>query len=419
MTSMPNLTPVPAPRVEVPPPPPLIDQPPCSPRRHPFDRFKHQPVYHVGVHSVHSYEATFQEYNVTFSEYLTATAGQRFDPPIRFDMVPYSFDDFFDAIDNEELDFMFTSPSVYSCVGIEVGASALGTIITHEEIRDKIFDLDVFAGVMLTRADNHEIETVQDLKDKIIGAGDISQLMGGQLQFYEMEKQGLSFVNDPKQVVFVHDQEEVVRGVLRGDFDVGFVRTDQIERTRDEHGRLLDPELFKVLSPKIHIMENGDYFPFLHTTDVFPEWPVAMLSHIPQDIAEEVEKALRALHKHAQVGRNYNDCITNSTGNPAICEQMGFPYDFLPDARCDTTKDLAKIAKQATKDGHFYGFRPARSYFQLRSMLEDGGFLTLDENDEWHCTRPSNLYDVSFSEFGRNHPCVILTYPSPYFYPRA
>ena len=103
-------------------------------------------VYNVGVHATHSFEASFSEYNETFAEYLTATAGQRFDPPIRFQMIPYTFDGIFEhALDHSELDFMFSAPSVYSCVGIEVGASALGTIITHEEVRDKVWDLDVYA----------------------------------------------------------------------------------------------------------------------------------------------------------------------------------------------------------------------------------------------------------------------------------
>lgn len=180
-------------------PPVLEERSRCFSPKHTFDRYKHQDVYHIGVHATHSFEATFAEYNTTFSEYLTATAGQRFDPPIKFDMVPYTFDGIFDAIEHDQLDFMFTSPSIYSCIGIEVGAAALGTIITHEEVRGKVYDLDVFAGVMTTRADNYDIETIQDLKGKIIGAGAISQLAGGQLQFYEMEREGLSFVNDPKQ----------------------------------------------------------------------------------------------------------------------------------------------------------------------------------------------------------------------------
>jgi hypothetical protein len=79
----------------------------------------------------------------------------------------------------------------------EVGAQPLVTIISRLEARGHTYELDVFGGVMATRADNDEINSIYDLKDKIIGAGDINQIMGGQLQFYEMEKAGMSYVMDP------------------------------------------------------------------------------------------------------------------------------------------------------------------------------------------------------------------------------
>ena len=64
-------------------------------------------------------------------------------------------------------------------------------------------------GVIAVRADNNEINSILDLKDKVIGAGAISMIMAAQLQFYEMEMAGLSYVNDPKQVVFTGNQFDV------------------------------------------------------------------------------------------------------------------------------------------------------------------------------------------------------------------
>jgi hypothetical protein len=43
--------------------------------------------------------------------------------------------------------------------------------------------------------------------------------------------------------VFTDNQFDVVSGVLSGDFDVGFVRTDQIERTKDGDGNPIDPDM--------------------------------------------------------------------------------------------------------------------------------------------------------------------------------
>lgn len=38
----------------------------------------------------------------------------------------------------------------------------------------------------------------------------------------------------------------------------------------NDDGDFLDPDLFKVLDPRIYVMDNGDLFPFLHSTPVFP-----------------------------------------------------------------------------------------------------------------------------------------------------
>jgi len=143
---------------------------------------------------------------------------------------------------------------IYSCVGTETGASAIVTGVKHIEVRNQVFDLDVYGGVIATRHDNEEIKVLSDLKDKIIGAGAIIDLMGGQMQIYEMERNGLSYVNDPKQVIFMKDQEDVVQAILSGRIDAGFIRTNQIELTTDENGNHINPELFKVIDPKVHML---------------------------------------------------------------------------------------------------------------------------------------------------------------------
>ena len=72
-----------------------------------------------------------------------------------------------------------------------MGATALVTAIKRLTVRDKTFDLDVYGGVIAVRSDNTEIEHIGDLKDKIIGAGAIIDLMGGQMQIYEMGLAGM------------------------------------------------------------------------------------------------------------------------------------------------------------------------------------------------------------------------------------
>ena len=87
-----------------------------------------------------------------------------------------------------------------------------------------------------------------------------------------------------------------MNGVLNGQFDVGFVRTDQIERTRDSTGTLIDPTRLKIIEPLSGLEDvPGQSFPFESSTILYPEWNVGALSHVPDDVAAEVQHALMQL----------------------------------------------------------------------------------------------------------------------------
>ena len=173
-----------------------------------------------------------------------------------------------------------------------------------------------------------------------------------------------------------HSFEFDRQGVIDGDFDVGFVRTDQIERHKNADGSSLNPDVFKVIEPKIYVLDDGNLFPFLHSTDIYPESPVAAMTYVPKDVAMEVQDALLALQSHA-----------------AAQEQVLAGGPWAP-TRCDTSPELAQLAHEASVKGHIAGFRTARSYFEVRTMQEAEGFLLQDEKGDWSCTKEATLYDA-------------------------
>lgn len=290
--------------------------------RHDLNPRTHKTKYRVAVEAFHGFEAAKTEYEKIFTDYLTATAGQRFNPPIEFEMFPVTFQGLFHAIGDEdsqqEVDFVFSNPGSYSCLGVEFGATALATVISHVYARGHVFDLDQYGGVMFSLAGRKDINNIADLRDKIIGAGGINMIAGGQLQFYEMEEAGLSYIMDPLQVALTGDQDAVVQGVMDGNFDVGFVRTDEIERFLDSSGNPIDPDIFKgklhpchlasldattrtcvcvcvfwsqkrfadttttsfallfllcahaVIESRSHVLPDGHMFPFMHSTEIVP-----------------------------------------------------------------------------------------------------------------------------------------------------
>ena len=53
-----------------------------------------------------------------------------------------------------------------------------------------------------------------------------------------------------------------------------------------ETGKLVDPKLFKVVSARIHIVDDGDLFPYLRWTPAVPEWPLFAKQDLDRVYAE-------------------------------------------------------------------------------------------------------------------------------------
>ena len=250
-------------------------------------------------------------------------------------------------------------------------------------------------GVIAVRHDREDINSIQDLKGKVIAAGGMVDLMGGQMQMYEMIKEGMSYMNDPKQFIFTLNQEDVVLGVLSGRYDVGFIRTGQIESTKDKNGNNLDPDLFKIIETKNYILENGELFPFLHSTEVFAEWPFAALPDVPAEVQRAVQDALLQFGDFLDIGNTIRSCL-DSGGNNTFCHLDNIREitdgDVSMDIPCEATNDLVLMAAEAGVRTPIGGFRTAQSYHELRSIQEKTGILMQDDDGNLFCTRPSNLH---------------------------
>jgi len=115
----------------------------CVPKI-PFDATRHKGKYTVGVLNFQGPESAFNQYNDTFNGFLTATAGQQFEPPIEFQMIPLGFQSMFDLATNSTFDFLFVSPSPFSCVEAQYGAQSLVTQISKRVVGNETYDLGKF-----------------------------------------------------------------------------------------------------------------------------------------------------------------------------------------------------------------------------------------------------------------------------------
>ena len=97
-------------------------------------------------------------------------------------------------------------------------------------------------------------------------------------------------------------------------------------------------------------------FPFLSSTGLHPEWPVAALDHVSRDVSREVQEALLALDEHAM------------------------SLELNTSLRCDTTPELAALARDAKAVGLLAGFRTARTYSEVRTKQQVAGFMRAENN---------------------------------------
>ena len=337
-------------------------------------------TYTIGVLAIRGDEAAYNEFNVTFNKYLTEAVGkQRFTTPIEFVMKPLNFLTLFTDTEASNVDFIYVNPSAFSCIESEYGASSLVSQVSHRKVYGVNYYLKQFGGVIMTLANRTDIVDITDLRGKIIAAASISGLGSGQMQFRQMLLAGLDYLNDPKQLVFTSNQGSVVDGVLRGDFDVGFVRTDQLERSTDADGNPIDISQFKIINIKqnLTLLDGITHFPFNSSTLLYPEWNLAALNHVPDIIQTEVQNAMLAIKQHAAVSEFNTNANTDTLFR-----------------RCDTTDEIANIAYNATVNGKYSEWVPSLSYMELRNMQESTGFIQLDTTtNQWRCLRSSEIYD--------------------------
>eukprot|EP00526_Cylindrotheca_closterium_P003152 CAMPEP_0113602524 /NCGR_PEP_ID=MMETSP0017_2-20120614/800_1 /TAXON_ID=2856 /ORGANISM="Cylindrotheca closterium" /LENGTH=1434 /DNA_ID=CAMNT_0000510873 /DNA_START=21 /DNA_END=4322 /DNA_ORIENTATION=- /assembly_acc=CAM_ASM_000147 len=359
----------------------------------PFDLERHKKQeFVVGVLAIRGFEAAMNDYNKTFAEYLTATAGQRFDPPISFRLQPLNFVTLFSAVEARQVDFIYVNPSAYSCIESEYEAHSLASQVSRRKVDGNTYGLKKFGGVIATLSNRTDIESIQDLKDKKIAAASISGLGSGQMQFKAMVDSGMSYLQDPSELIFTSNQGKVVQGLLSGDFDVGFIRTDQLERSKDTNGNLVNRSLFKVIDPVPNLAIDGEAFPFESSTELYAEWNIASLTHVSPDVAREVQRAMLSIGSYGTLGDDILDCYT--THNKTYCDDKELTF-YGQAVQCNSSRSKAVLAADAMRIGKFAAWSTTLSYMPLRSMQEATGFISMEPDTKiWRCVRSTELYDA-------------------------
>ncbi len=234
------------------------------------------PPVKIGVLAKRGSAQAFNKWGAT-AKYLTQTI-----PDQQFEIVPLDFEGVHLASMSHSIDFLITNSSYYVLLESDHGLTRVATMVNlHGDIPQKFF-----GGVIFTRSDRADINTLKDLVGKLFWAVDKDSLGGWLAAWREFYTQGIEPDHDFGLLKFSGTHDDVVMAVLNGTADAGTVRTDSLERMAEE-GKIVLSD-FKVLNKQT----PNDIFTYVLSTRLYPEWPFAALPHTSSQLVKDVAQAL-------------------------------------------------------------------------------------------------------------------------------
>jgi diguanylate cyclase (GGDEF)-like protein/PAS domain S-box-containing protein len=226
------------------------------------------------------------------------------------------------ALRENRLDLVLTNPRHY--VLLRSRNSLSGVIATLKKHGAGDRPTHSLGGVIITRSGRDDIETLADIPGQRIAIPTLRHLGGYATQLFELQSAGLPLPDAADlQIVGVHD--EVVARVLRGDVDVGFIRTGVLE---DLVARgTLTAGMLKVINP-----QSLAGFPYVTSTRLYPEWPLVALPHVDDRTLSRLIASLHELQEH-----------------PEILEQIGIA-GFAPPADYTVVSEMLRALRVAPYD---------------------------------------------------------------------
>ncbi len=228
----------------------------------------------IGVLAKRGDERTLQRWQPT-ADYLNREI-----PRYHFVVVPLNFVEIDQVVAKGKVDFVLANSAIYVDLEKRYGAGRIATMRNRNGSRG----YTVFGGIIFTRSDRKDINTLTDISGKRFAAVKENSFGGYHMAWREMAQVGVTPGEDTL-LQFSGTHDAVVEAVLQGRADVGTVRSDTLERMAAE-GKI-DLSDVKVINQQQHAN-----FGYLHSTRLYPEWPFARVAHTSEELSHVVAAAL-------------------------------------------------------------------------------------------------------------------------------
>ncbi len=234
----------------------------------------------IGVLAKRGADQTMKAWQET-GKYLT----QKLHREVR--IVPLKFVEIEPSLKHRNIDFLLANSAFYARFQEKYNLKAVVTMVNKKGI----YALDKFGGVLFTRRDSN-IDELQDIRGKRFMCVKFSSFGGAHMALRLLRESGINPEKDCASFTEGGTHDNVVMAVLRRQVDIGTVRSDTLERMAAE-GKI-NMDAFKIVN------EMKDGFQFVHSTRLYPEWPMAACQRCDAKLARDVAKALillKSTHK--------------------------------------------------------------------------------------------------------------------------
>ncbi|WP_051938067.1 diguanylate cyclase [Ferriphaselus sp. R-1] len=192
-----------------------------------------------------------------------------------------------------QVDFVLTNPMQYQLLLHRGGLSApLVTLVEQERGQA----LSAMGGAIITLANRSDIAGLDDVVGLSVAVTSTESMGGYVAQRYEFFAEGVDLMRGTKWVFVGMPYDQVVQAVLDRRADVGFIRGGEIEYM-EQRGRLSHGQL------KVIHSQNLPEYPYAVSTRLYPEWPLAAMPGVNDDLVRAVTAALLAMPHGGEAAR--------------------------------------------------------------------------------------------------------------------
>jgi PAS domain S-box-containing protein len=228
----------------------------------------------IGVLAYRGAEQAEREWQA-HADYLTAKL-----PAYAFRIVPLDYKALDEAVARRSIELLITNTGHYT----ELEATGQVSRIATRLVAGPDGPLNRFGGTAIALASRNDLAHYRDLKGKRLLIPEKSSLGGWQAHVREAMAEGIHLERG-RQPSSKPAMPSRSSGVLAGEADAGFIRSDLIEAMIAQ-GKL-SAGVLNVISPR-----TTPGYPYLHSTRLYPEWPFARVGDFPEDITKAVLIAL-------------------------------------------------------------------------------------------------------------------------------